>query len=119
MFTNSYIQVSNSFIIIIESTLKFTKDAKNKIFGNPIFEMKIVTYSGLIYKYYSHSKLRMSFKDFFNLVLEARDFFSTIRVVSFTTCKLSINLLKYLFISFQDSHFLRKFVLIKLILCVI
>ena len=52
-------------------------------------------------------QLRMFFNDFFNLILVCKDieprygktrakgFFSSVRVVSFTTCVLSINLLKH------------------------
>ena len=48
MFTNSNTQVSHAFTItgtglIAESTLKFINDTKSKIFGNPIFDMKVVT----------------------------------------------------------------------------
>ena len=44
MFTNSH--VSNTFTIIgliADSTLKFINDTRSKIFGNPIFEMKVIT----------------------------------------------------------------------------
>ena len=63
----------------------------------------------------------MFFNDFFNLVLvckdiearygrtRTRDFFSTVRVVSLTTCMHFINLLKHLFKKLQGSHFLRGF----------
>ena len=46
MFTCSYIQVSNTFTIIgltAESTLKFINGTRSKIFGNPIFEIKVAT----------------------------------------------------------------------------
>ena len=45
MFTNSNLQVSHTFTIIgliVESRLKFINDTRNKIFGNPILEMKVV-----------------------------------------------------------------------------
>ena len=45
LFTNSYIQVSHTFIIIgliEESTLKLINDTISKIFGNLILEMKVV-----------------------------------------------------------------------------
>ena len=54
MFTNSNIQVSHTFTIIgliAESTLKFINDTRSKIYGNPIFEMEVVTLSGLILKH--------------------------------------------------------------------
>ena len=110
-FTNSNIQVSHTFTIIghiAESTLKFINNTRSKIFGNLILEMKVfVLFSNTICNL---QQLRMHFNDFFNLVLFCKDiepkygrtrtrgFFSTVRVVSFTTCMLSINFLKHLFI---------------------
>ena len=55
MLTNSHIQVPNLFTIIgviADSTLKFINDTRSKIFGNLIFEMKVITKSGLIFKDY-------------------------------------------------------------------
>ena len=55
MFTNFSIQVSDTFTIIgliAESTQKFISNTRSKIFGNLIFEMKVVTYSGLTVKHY-------------------------------------------------------------------
>ena len=55
MFTNSYFQVSKIFAIIgltAKSTLKFISDTISKIFVNQTFEMKVVTYSGFIFKHY-------------------------------------------------------------------
>ena len=55
MLTNSHIQVPNLFTIIgviADSTLKFINDTRSKIFGNLIFEMKVITKSGLIFKHY-------------------------------------------------------------------
>ena len=46
MFTSSYIQLSNPFTIRGLAgifTLKLINDTKSKIFGNPIFEMNVVT----------------------------------------------------------------------------
>ena len=46
MLTNSYIQVSNTFTkigLVAESILKLLNETMSKIFGNPIFEMKVVT----------------------------------------------------------------------------
>ena len=46
MFTNSYIQVFNTFTIIglaPQSTLKPINDTRSNIFENAIFEMKVVT----------------------------------------------------------------------------
>ena len=46
LLTNFYIQVSHAFIIIeliAESTLKLINGTRSKIFGNPKFEMKVVT----------------------------------------------------------------------------
>ena len=46
VFTNAYIQVSNTFTIlglIAESTLRLIDDARGKIFGNSIFEKGVVT----------------------------------------------------------------------------
>ena len=46
MFTNSYIQVSHLFTIIVlvaESTLKLKNDTGSKIFRNPNFEVKVRT----------------------------------------------------------------------------
>ena len=51
MFTYCYSQVSHAFAIIglvAESTLKLIHDTTIKIFGNVIFEMKVVTQSGII-----------------------------------------------------------------------
>ena len=59
MFTSSYIQVSNIFTIIgpiSESTLKIISDTRGKILGNPIFEIKVVTLSGLTYEHYLQFK---------------------------------------------------------------
>ena len=45
MFTNSHNQVSYLFTIIgliAESILNLINDTKSKIFGNPVFEMKVV-----------------------------------------------------------------------------
>ena len=55
MLTNSHIQVPNLFTIIgviADSTMKFINDTRSKIFGNLIFEMKVITKSGLIFKHY-------------------------------------------------------------------
>ena len=114
MFPNSYIPVSHTFTVIVltaESILKFINDTRSKIIRNPIFEMKVVTESGLIFEHYlQFTTIKDVFNDFFNLVLVCKDteprlgrtrtrsFFSTVRTVSFTTCMSSINLLKYLFI---------------------
>ena len=60
--------------------------------------------------------LRVFFNDFFKGIeqkyewTETRGFFSTVRVVSLTTCMLSTYLLKRFLKNFQGSHFLRKFV---------
>ena len=35
-----------------EPTLKFKNDIKSKIFTNSIFELKVITHSGLIFKPY-------------------------------------------------------------------
>ena len=46
MFTNSYIQVSKAFTITklaAESKLKLKNNTRIKIFGNPTFEMKVLT----------------------------------------------------------------------------
>ena len=46
MFTNSYIQVSHLFTVIVlvaESTLKLKNDTGSKIFRNPNFEVKVRT----------------------------------------------------------------------------
>ena len=51
MFTNSYIQVFNTFTIIglaPQSTLKPINDTRSNIFENAIFEMKVVTWSDLV-----------------------------------------------------------------------
>ena len=51
----SPIQVSHKLAIIgliAESTLKLTNNTRSNIFGNPILEMKVVTYSALICKHY-------------------------------------------------------------------
>ena len=76
-------------------------------------------------------QLRMFFNKFLDLFLVCKDieprygrsstrgFYSTVRVVSVTTCMLFINLLNHLFINFQGSHILRRFLLDKLIQCVI
>ena len=112
MFTNSYIKVSNTFTIIAlitESTLKRINDIGSKIFGNPTIEMKVVTKSGLIFKHYlQFTTIKNVFKDFLMFSIETRyerprtrDFFSTVKVVFFTMCLLSINLLKRLFIKFS------------------
>ena len=53
MSTRYYIQVPNTFTImelIAESTPKRINNIRNKVFGNLIFEMKVVTSSGLIFK---------------------------------------------------------------------
>ena len=55
MFTNSKIQVTHIFTkigLIAEFTLKFINDTRSKILGKAILEMKVVTNSGLILKYY-------------------------------------------------------------------
>ena len=47
MFTNSYIQMSHTFPmigLIAESTMKLIGDIGSKIFGDPIFEMKVVKF---------------------------------------------------------------------------
>ena len=46
VFTNAYIQVSDTFTIlglIAESTLRLIDDARGKIFENSIFEKGVVT----------------------------------------------------------------------------
>ena len=76
MFTSSYIQVSHTFTIIVpiaDSTLKFIKDTKSNIFGNPIFDRKVVTLSGLIIKLFTIITIKNYFNDFFNLVLVCKD----------------------------------------------
>ena len=92
---NSYIQVSNTFTIIgliAESTLKILNNTKSKIFRNLIFEMKVVSYSGLIFKHFMHFTINMNvFNDLFILVLVCKDieprfgrtrgFFSTVKIV--------------------------------------
>ena len=114
IFTNSNIQVSHTFTIIgliTESTLKFINNTRSKIFGNLILEMKVVAWSSLIPKHYLQlTTIKNVFNDFFNLVLVCKDikprygrtrtrgFFSTVRIVYFTTCILSINFLKHFFI---------------------
>ena len=35
-------------LIYLQMTLKLIKDTKSNIFGNPVFDMKVVTESGLI-----------------------------------------------------------------------
>ena len=109
MFTNSYIQVSNTFTIIgpiAESTLKLINDIRSKVFENPVFEMKVVTLSLFLTSnsVCNLKQVRMFFSDFFNIFLvykdikprygrtKKRDVFLTVRVVS---CILSINLLKH------------------------
>ena len=79
-----------------------------------IFEMKVVAKSSLIFRHYSQfTTIKDVFNDFLNLVvvfkdiepgygrIRTRDFFSTVRVVYFTACLLSIKLLKHLFIKFS------------------
>ena len=44
MFTDSFIEVSNTFTmigLIAESTLKLINDPRSKVFGNPILEKKV------------------------------------------------------------------------------
>ena len=78
MFINSHIQVSHTYTItglIAESTLKLVNDTGITIFGNPIFEMKVVTFSGLTFKHYlQFTIVKDVFNDFFNLVLVCNDF---------------------------------------------
>ena len=77
MSTRYYIQVPNTFTImelIAESTPKRINNIRNKVFGNLIFEMKVVTSSGLIFKCFCNlQQLRMFFSDFFNLALVCKD----------------------------------------------
>ena len=57
MFTSFYIQVSNTFTIIggiAESRLKLINNTRSKVSGNPIFEIEVITKSGLIFKHYLH-----------------------------------------------------------------
>ena len=45
MFTDSFIEVSNTFTmigLIAESTLKLINDPRSKVFGNPILEKNLV-----------------------------------------------------------------------------
>ena len=80
-----------------ESILKLINNTRTKIFGNLIFEMKVVPYYGLFLNTICIlRKLRMCFNDFFNLILlckdiesrygrtRARSFFSIVRVDSLT-----------------------------------
>ena len=114
MFTNSYIQVSNTFTIIgpiAESTLKLINDIRSKVFENPVFEMKVVTFSLFLTSnsVCNLKQVKMFFSNFFNIFLvckdikqrygrtKTRDVFLTVRVVSYI---LSINLLKHWFIKF-------------------
>ena len=98
MFTSSYIQASHTFTmirLIAESTMKLISDTRSNIFGNPIFEIKVVTQTGLFLNPICNlQQLRMLFNNFFKLVLafkdieprygrtRTRDFFSIVRVVS-------------------------------------
>ena len=97
--------------------MKFINDTRSKIFGNSIFEMKVC------YLIWSYFKRCLQFKKIKDVLLtvslmvfyrygrtRTRGFFSTVRVrvVSFTTCMLSINLLKHLFMKLSVKPFLKK-----------
>ena len=70
--------MSNTFTIIgliAESTLKLTNDTRSKIFGNPIFEMKAVTQSGVFLNAICNLQqlLRIFYDDLFKLTLVCKD----------------------------------------------
>ena len=71
MFTNSYIQVSRTFIkieLIEEYIHKLIKDTRSTIFENAIFETKVDTKSGRIFKsYMQFTIIKNVFNDFFQL----------------------------------------------------
>ena len=65
--------MSNTFTkigLIAESTLKLINKTRSKTFENAIFEMKVVTYSGLNFKPLQFTTV---VDVFFNLVLVCKD----------------------------------------------
>ena len=115
IFTNSYIQVSNTFtmIALIAESTTSTQHQKKDVWEFDIWN----EFCYLIWSYFKHYLQFTIVKDiflyFFNLVIVCEDIeprygrtrtrglFSTVRVVSFTTCMLSINLLKHVYIKFS------------------
>ena len=107
MFANSYFQVSHTLImigLIAESTLKLIKITEVRSLGIRSLKWKelpnLVLFLNTICNL---QQLCMFYNDFFNWHerTRIRDVFSTVRVASFTTCILSINLLKHLFKRFS------------------
>ena len=108
MFTNSNIQVPPTFTII-ELIAETTPEVRSLGIWSLKWRLlpNLVLFLNTICKL---QQLRMFFDYFFNWVLVCKDiepryrrtrdrgFFSTVRVVFFTRCMLSINFLNYLFI---------------------
>ena len=136
MFTNSNIQVSHTFTIkgLIPDSTHWNLQMTPEVRSLGIWSLKWRLLPNLVLflnTICNLQQLKMFSNDLFNFVLNCkyieprygrtkkRGFFSIVRIVSFTICMLSINFLKHLFIKSSEKPFLRKFLIDKIIHCVI